>query len=218
MSYIFTDLKTKLATQIGDPNLDDTVMGDALNYAQQSVFGTFDLTLNSATQTNAVAAGANTLTSAMPTDFQRVSALYISAPAGLARNLTQYFVKVDDFRELYPNAGTYTGPLQEWTYFTSIEFAVLASAAVTVKLDYVKTIDFMSAGSDVPTIPQSFEELLMLGAKIRVFEQKEDFDYAKQFTDRYADLLEAFITRYSTRQVDAQMVIPGARYQTRIIR
>lgn len=211
MSYVFSDLKTKLQTQVGDPNLDDTVAGDALNHTQQEIFGKFDLTLNSATQSNSVTAGTNTLASALPTDFQRVSSLYISSPTALAGDLTDYFIKVKDFRTQYPNAGTYTGPLQWWTYWTSIEFAVLASTTVTVKLDYVKTIPFMSAVSDVPTIPQSFEELLMLGAKIRIFEQKEDFDYANQFANRYADLQEAFITRYSVRQVDNQVVIPGAR-------
>lgn len=189
--------------------------GDALNYAQQSIFGTFDLTLNSDTQTNAVAAGANALTSALPTDFQRVNALYITSPTALAGNLTKYFVSPDNFREMYPNAGTYTGVLQEWTLWETIEFAVNASAAVTVKLDYTKAIPFMSAVSDVPVVPQAFEELLMLGAKMRVFEQKEDFDYANQFVNRYADLLEAFTTRYSTRQVDYQVVVPGAMSRIR---
>lgn len=211
MSYVFSDLKTKLQTEVGDPNLDDSVAGDALNHAQQEIFGKFDLTLNSATQTNSVTSGTNTLASAMPTDFQRVSSLYISSPTALAGDLTDYFMKVKDFRSQYPDAGTYVGPLQWWTFWTSIEFAVKASSDVVVKLDYIKTIDFMSATNDVPVIPQSFQELLMLGAKIRVFEQKEDFDYANQFTNRYADLEEAFVTRYSSRQVDNQVVVPGAR-------
>lgn len=211
MSYILTDLKTKLQTQIGDPNLDDSVMVDALNHTEQSIFGTFDLTLNSASQTNAVASGANTLTTALPDDFQRVSALYISSPAALAYDLTEYFVPIKQFRTLYPNAGTYTGPLQQWSYWTSLIFAVKSSTDVTVTLDYIKTIPLMSDGTDVPTVPESYEELLMLGAKMRIYEQKEDFDYANQFANRYADLLEAFTTRYSTRQVDNQVIVPGAR-------
>lgn len=211
MAYTFGDLKTKLQTQIGDPLLSDSVAGDALNYTQQSVFDTFDLTLNSAQQTNSVTVNTNTLASALPSNFQRVSSLYISSPPALATDLTDYFVTVKDFRTQYPNAGTYTGPLQWWTFWTTIEFAVNANTTVTVKLDFIKTIDFMSDTSDVPTIPQSFEELLMLGAKIRVYEQKEDFDYANQFTNRNADLLEAFVTRYSTRQVDNQVVVPGSR-------
>lgn len=211
MSYDFLGLKTKLTTQIGDPNLDSTVMGDALNYTQQSIFSAFDLTLNSGQQTNSVTTGTNTLASALPTDFERVSSLYVSSPAALARDLTDYFVKVKDFRSIYPNAGTYTGVIQEWTYFTSIEFALLASEDTTIKLDYIKSVPIMSATTDVPTIPQTYEELLILGAKMRIYEQKEDFDYAGQFNNRYADLLEAFITRYSTRQVDNQMIIPGAR-------
>lgn len=211
MSYVFSDLKVKLQTQVGDPNLDDSVAGDALNYAQQNIFGTFDLTLNSDTQTNSVVANTNVLATALPADFQRISSLYISSPAALSNNLTDYFVPVKDFRTLFPNAGMYVGPLQEWTLWTTLEFAVRASADVTIRLDYVKTVPILSAPTDVPIVPESFEELLMLGAKIRVYEQKEDFDYANQFTNRYADLAEAFITRYSTRQVDNQVIIPGSR-------
>jgi len=211
VAYTLLDLRTKLTTQIGDPNLDSSVMTDALNYTEQSIFNTFDLTLNSATQTNAIAAGANVLTDALPSTLQRITSLYISAPVGFAADLTDYFVKVKDFRSQFPDAGAYTGIPQWWTYFTSIEFATLASEAVTIKLDYIKSVPLLSDTTDVPTIPQSFEELLILGAKARIYEQKEDFDYAGQFNNRYADLLEAFVTRYSTRQVDNQMVIPGAR-------
>jgi hypothetical protein len=211
VAYTFLALQTKLTTQIGDPNLDSTVMADALNYTEQSIFEAFDLTLNSDSQTNAVAAGANTLTSALPTDLERITSLYISSPAAMANDLTDYFLPVAKFRSIYPNAGTYTGPIQEWTFLTSVEFAMLSSVAVVVKLDYVKSIPLMSGDTDVPTIPQSYEELLMLGAKMRVYEQKEDFDYANQFTNRYADLLESFTLRYSTGQVDYQVVVPGAR-------
>lgn len=214
MSYTLNDLQTKLKTQVGDPNLDPTVTLDALNYTEQSIFDTFDLTLNSAQQTNAVAAGANVLTSALPDDYQRLSSLYIASPVPLAEDLTDYFLKVKDFRTKYPASGYFAGPLKEWTFWTSIEFSTLSSVDVVVKLDYIKTIPLLSDATDVPTIPQSFEELLILGAKIRIYEQKEDFDYAGQFTNRYADLLEAFTTRYSTRQVDNQIVIPGARTRT----
>lgn len=211
MSYILGDLKTKLQTQIGDPNLDDTVMADALNYTQSNIFDTFDLTLNSAQQTNAVAAGANVLTSALPTDYQRMSSMYITSPTSYVKDLTPYFIPVKDFRANYPASGIYSGPLREWTYWTSIEFYNLSPIAVVVKLDYIKYIPVMTNASDVPTIPVAFEELIMLGAKMRIYEQKEDFDYANQFANRYADLLEAFVTRYSTRQVDNQMVIQGSR-------
>jgi len=211
MAYIVSDLQTKLKTQIGDPNLDSTVMLDALNYTQQAIFGTFDTTLNSAQQTNAVATGANILTSALPTDLQRISSLYISSPTAYAKNLTSYFVPIKDFRELYPNAGTDSGSLQEWSFWTSVEFAVDSVVDVVIKIDYVKYVPILSASTDIPTIPQPYEELLLLGSKMRIYEQKEDFDYAGQFNSRYADLVEAFIRRYSTRQVDVQMVVPGAR-------
>lgn len=211
MAYIFGDLKTKLKTQIGDPNLDDTVLSDALNYTEQSYFDRFDLTLNSATQTNSVTSGTNVLATALPSTFQRISSLYISSPAANAMNLTDYFVRVKDFRTLYPAAGTTSGNLREWTYWTSVEFAVNAAATYTVKVDYIKSVTLMSISSDIPTIPQAFEEMLILGAKIRIYEQKEDFDYAAQFTNRLADLEEAFITRYGMRQVDNQLIVPGAR-------
>jgi len=208
MAYTFSDLKTKLRKQIGDPSLDSTVMDDALNYTEQSIFNTFELTLNSETQTNAVASGANTLTSALPTDFQKITSLYITGPVGREADITEQFVSPKEFRKTFPSV-TIASPLNYWTLFTNIEFSTLADTNYTILLDYIKSVPLLSADADVPTIPQSFEELLMLGAKMRIYEQKEDFDYAGQFQARYADLLEAFLSRYSTRQVDAQFVIPG---------
>lgn len=211
MSYIFGDLKSKLAVQIGDPNLADSVTSDALNYTQQSIFNTFDLTLNSGTHTNAVAAGANVLTTALPSNFQKVSSLYITSPAAQAQDITDCFINPQDFRVEFPQPQLLIGVLQYWTFWESIVFSNTADADYTVSIDYTKSAPIMSDSADIPVIPESFEELLILGAKIRIYEQKEDFDYAAQFTNRYADLLEAFTLRYSMRQVDIQANVPGAR-------
>lgn len=211
MAYTFSDLKTKLQTQVGDPNLSDSVAGDALNYTEQSIFNTFDLTLNSATQANSVTAGTSTLASALPTGFQRIVNMYVSSPYGAMGSLKKYFLTPDEFRNTFPNAGTITAPLQWWTYWTSVEFSTKAPEAYTVNVDYTKSITLMSNSSDVPTIPAVYEELLMLGAKIRIYEQKEDFDYAQQFANRYADTLESFVSRFSMRQIDIQANIPGSR-------
>lgn len=210
MAYIFGDLKTKLRTQIGDPSLDSTIMGDAINYTEQSIFNTFEITLNSSTQANAVATGANTLTTALPSNLQKITALYITGPAGMEADLTECFVSPKEFRRMYPSV-TETNQLKWWTFWTEVEFSTNADTNYTVLLDYTKSVPLLSGDSDVPTMPQSFEELLILGAKMRVYEQKEDFDYAAQFQQRYGDLLEAFLSRYSTRQVDGQFVIPGPR-------
>lgn len=210
MSYIFGDLKTKLQTQVGDANLSTTIAGDALNYTQQSIFNTFDITLNSASSTNTVTTGTNTFATALPTDFQRFINLRITSPVGLAVNLKNYYMTPNDFRDQYPAVAT-IGQLNNWTYWTNVEFSTLSDQNYTLTFDYVKSVTQMSTASDVPAIPEPFEELLILGAKIRIYEQKEDFDYASQYANRYADLLEAFITRYSTRQVDVQANVPGAR-------
>jgi hypothetical protein len=214
LSYTLTALQSKLLTQIGDPNVNSSITLDALNYAEQSIFNTFDLTLNSAQQTNTVASGTNTLASALPSNFQRISNMVVTLPINYADSLKQYYLTPEKFREAYPAAGTTlygTGPLQWWTYWNNVEFAWKTDQTYTVSVDYIKSVTLLSASSDVPTIPESFEELLILGAKIRIYEQKEDFDYASQFQNRYADLLEAFVTRYSTRQVDKQANVPGAR-------
>lgn len=212
ISYIFNDLKTKLQTQIGDANLSTTVAGDALNYTQQSIFNTFDLTLNSAQSTNSVTAGSNVFASALPTDFQRFVNLRVTSPVGMEANLKKYFMTVDEFRDTFPAAGvTGAGSLSYWTFWTQVEFSNNADQTYSLGFDYIKSVALMSGASDVPVIPEAFEELLILGAKIRIYEQKEDFDYASQYANRYADLLESFTTRYSTRQVDSQANVPGAR-------
>jgi len=210
LSYIFSDLKTKLQTQVGDPNLDTTVAGDALAYTEQEIFNKFELTLNSASQNNSITSGTNVLTSTLPTDFQRTVDLVITAPANSAGSLKKYFVPPDQFRDSYPTIIA-AGPPRIWTYWTSHEFSTNADQTYTVKLYYCKNVPILSGASDIPTIPQSFEEMLVLGAKIRIYEQKEDFDYASQFYNRYADLEEAFVSRYSVNQVDIQVQVPSGR-------
>lgn len=211
MSYIYGDLIDKLKLRIGDSDMDSTLLGDCLNYSQQQIFGTFDNPLNSATQTNTLTVSTRTLASPLPTDFQRVSSLYITSPTALALDVTDGYVDPKTFRLNFNNPALLSpNPPYYWTYTTEITFAYLSNLTYTVLIDYIKTIAFMSADSDVPTVPQSFEELLMLGAMIRAYEDKEDFDYAAQFKDRYNMLTEAFATRYSTRQVDNQAVLPSA--------
>lgn len=217
MAYTFADLKTKLQTQIGDSSLDTTVMGDAINYTIQNIFNSIEITLNSEYQSNTVATGANTLTTALPSNFQKITSLYITSPVGLARDLTKEFVSPKEFRQMFPSITT-SNPLSSWTFWTGVEFSTLADQDYTVRIEYIKSVPILSATTDVPAIPEAFEELLMLGAKIRVYEQKEDFDYADQFQTRYADALEAFISRYSTGQVAGQFIIPGPRQSISRIR
>lgn len=210
MAYTFGDLKTKLQTQVGDPNLTDSIAGDALVYAEQDVFNKFELTLNSATQTNSITSGTNTLATALPADFQRTVDLVITSPQAQAGSIKDYFLSSRQFRARYPTVIQTSIP-SWWTYWTSFEFSVLANQTYTVKLYYCKSVPILSLTTDVPTIPQAFEEMLVLGAKIRVYEQKEDFDYASQFYNRYADALESFINRYSVQQVDVQVQVPTGR-------
>ena len=217
MSYIFSDLKTKLQTQIGDNSLDSTVMGDAINYTIQNVFNSIEITLNSEYQSNTVVTGANTLTTALPSNLQKITSLYITSPVGLARDLTDNFISAKEFRQMFPSV-TIANPLNYWTFWTGVEFSTLADQDYTIRLEYIKSMPILSGASDVPAIPEAFEELLMLGAKMRIYEQKEDFDYAGQFQTKYADLLEAFISRYSTGQVAGQFVIPGPRQSISRIR
>lgn len=209
MAYTFSDLKNRLKTEVGDPNLDNTVLGDALNHTQQDIFNKFELTLNSGSQNNAVAAGANTLTTALPSDLQKITAIY-RTDSNQGEDLTPYYLANRDFRLKYPVVEI-SDPLKWWTFFTEIEFSSLADQAYTIRVEYIKTPTNMSADSDVPTIPEAYEEMLMIGAKIRIYEAKEDFDYANQFYQRYGDLQEQFVQRYATRQIDNQFAIPGSR-------
>lgn len=205
MSYIFGDLKTQLATEIGDANVDTTITGNALIAAEQEIFNKYDLTLNSATQSNSVTQGTNTNASALPTNLQAIRNINITAPVGYAKSLKKYYLNNDEFDTLFgAYEQTIGGPLQYWTYYDggTLKFGHLADQTYTIVIRYIKYVPILSADSDVPTVPQPFKELLMLGAKIRVYEAKEDFDFAQQFQNRYADMLQDFVTRYSNRQVD----------------
>lgn len=214
MAYTFLVLKTKLATQVADPNVDTSITGDALVDAEQEIFNKFSVTLNSTTSTNTLAVGARLLTSALPTNLQRVNNISITSPVSYAKSLKDYYLTPDEFRTQYTAfAQSITAPPTGWTYIDAVEFGNLSDQTYSLLIDYTNSVPIMSADADVPTVPEAFRELLMLGAKIRIYEDKEDFDFAQQFQNRYADLLQDFLTRYSTNQIDTQPRIKGSRFR-----
>jgi hypothetical protein len=218
MSYTYGDLKTLLATQISDANVDTTITGNALIDTEQEIFNKYDLTLNSATQSNSVTQGTNTVASALPTNLQRIKNINITAPVGLARSLKDNYISPDDFDEqctAFAQSNSSQLGSSPWTYYDdqTLKWGALADLTYTISIRYTKYVPILSGSTDVPTMPESFRELLLLGSKIRIYENKEDFDFAQQFQNRYADLLQDFVSRYAVRQVDRMTVAKSSRFR-----
>jgi hypothetical protein len=135
----------------------------------------------------------------LPADFVKPINLRITE-SGYEQLLPYYDYKDIDKRYPLISAMTDTTPMG-WYYFGS-ELKVLPEPdiAYDVQLRYLKRPVTLANDSDVPEIPQEFEELLVYGAAYRIWEEKDRFDKAAILENKYLKVLQEFVMRYGVRQ------------------
>jgi len=75
------------------------------------------------------------------------------------------------------------------------------NAADTLTLRYFKKPTPLSSDDDVPELPSNFEELLIVGAAYRVLQVKDNYDQAAILQNKYDEILQKLVMKYSQPQV-----------------
>lgn len=120
--------------------------------------------------------------------------------------------KVLTYRDIREIDGLYTDPTDTtrhtttipdlWYYFgETIRVFPVPDDAYTATLRYYKKPTALSADADVPDLPSEFEELLVVGAAYRVMQVKDNYDQAGIHQNKYDELLQKLVVRYSQPQV-----------------
>ena len=72
---------------------------------------------------------------------------------------------------------------------------------------YIKRPVKLTQDSDVPELPEEFEELLVLGAFRRILERNEDYDLAASVEAQYQSKLVQLVNRYGFRDADGPIIM-----------
>lgn len=92
-------------------------------------------------------------------------------------------------------------PMYWYKFGGTIRVYPVPSEAFTVSLRYYKKPTMLASDSDVPEIPSEFEELLVSGAAYRVLQVKDNYDQASIHENKYNELLQKLVVKYSVPQV-----------------
>lgn len=207
MAYTLATVRQRVIDQLDDEEANTTLINNYINDTQRSIFNNYRLPINEKTFSGTLTVDEDTYDlRATATKFQRLIGLRLTSPDANEADLTEDFQSYSDFRRDNPDPSSQDSGLPgKWTLFANkIYFNKPVDVAYTMDMDYLSAATTLSDDSDVPEIPEEFQELLVLGALIRYMEFNEDNDLAEFHRSKpegYTDQLTSFINRYYPRQV-----------------
>lgn len=205
MAYVLSDIVAKVQRRVRDTGYSTAEIKDYINDTQNDVFNEYRLPFTQTTQGYTLVADVSDITngSNLPTNYVQAIDLTLTT-TGREKVLT--FVDFSEIDQTYPDPddGT-TNPANvpdKWYFYAeTIRVYPKPNDAYTVTLRYYKKPTILSADADVPEIPSEFEELLVCGAAYRVLQVKDNYDQAGVHKNKYDELLQKLVVKYSQAQV-----------------
>lgn len=178
MSYTVSTLQTRVQQKLDNTAFDTTKILQFLNDAQRDIVIQAKPQYMRGEATYTTTIGANTLTTSS-TDILVPLNLRMYTPVNYAMLLP--FIEYQDVDLLYPNTSLLgTGPPIAWSTFANVPFVVNnADTVYTLKGKYLKIPPELVNTTDVPILPETFSEILVLGAYKRCLEHDDSFDEAQ---------------------------------------
>lgn len=220
MSYNLGELVSRTQDKLDDADYPTAIIKDFVNDTQQEIFNGYRLPFNETTFSGTVASGdyqLNFVSSA--TDYQRVVGLRITSPTASEMNLSNYYIPYRRFRQSYPDptSSTATTPNYWSTYGFVIYFTAPTDQAYVMDMDYLKEATIIDDDADVPELPASWQEVLVLGAYIRCLERNDDHDIAEYHRSKqggYLDQVQTLANRYNPAQETSTVIMANSRHRS----
>lgn len=205
MAYTTGDLVSRVQRRIRDTGYSSSEILEYLNDTQNDITNEYRLPFMQATQAYTLASGVADITngSGLPATFQQVIDLTLTS-AGYEKVLP--YVEFAEIERRYPDITDTTSnptnvPAYWYRYGEDIYVYPAPNSTYTVSLRYFKKPTELDADADVPEIPSEFAELLVVGAAYRVLQVKDNYDQAGILQNKYDELLQKLVAKYSQAQV-----------------
>jgi hypothetical protein len=211
LAYTLGAITTRVQQRIRDTGFSSSEIQSYINDTQRDIFNEYRLPFMEDSQTYTTAVGVTDITngSGLPTNY--VQALDLLDSSGkLIPNV--------DVRELDQNMQSETTSADSpicWYYFEeTINVYPAPTSAYDLTLRYYKKPTELTADENVPEVPSEFEEILVVGAAYRVMQVKDNYDQAGILQNKYDEILDKLVQRYSQAQVGKPTVMRINRYAT----
>ncbi len=219
MSYILSDIVTRVQQRIRDTGYSSTEIKGYINDAQNDAFNEYRLPFTQEIQTYNLVAGQSDITNGLGLPTNYVQAVDLTLSSGGTQMMLPY-MDVTSIDSFYPNPEDSVLhppgiPIYWYWYEQTIKVFPTPVAGLTVSLRYYKRPTELSADADVPELPSEFEELLVVGAAYRVLQVKDNYDQAAILQNKYDEILQKLVVKYSVPQVGEPMRMRVNRNVTR---
>lgn len=209
MAYTTGDIVTRVQQRIRDTNYSSTEIKSYLNDTQNDVFNEYRLPFMETIQNYTLAAGVSDLTdgSGLPANYVQAIDIFLTTEG---REKRLIYIDVREFDREYPDGDNSTlypanVPNNWYFYAETIRLSPKPNEAYTATLRYYKKPTLLSGDEGVPELPSEFEELLVMGAAYRVLQVKDNYDQAAILQNKYDELLQKLVVKYSQSQVGVPM-------------
>jgi len=195
MAYNLLDLRSRVRVKIKDQSYPSGTIDGFINDAIVEIATLFPFSsLQKVVDGSLVV---NEYTSSQQADHEKTSRLVLIDPINASSyvDLTSDRLNSDAFFNLYPvpDASDSSQP-SKWTeYGNQLYFNCPVDKAYTLRQFYQKVPDELANDTDVPEIPITFREAIVLGAAYRCEEERQNYDIAGvlqvRFGDKVGDLM-----------------------------
>lgn len=215
MNYNLLDLRTRVRTKIKDSSYSATTADGFINDAIAEIAGLYPFKWFSKIDTSGALSVSNA-TYNNPSDHDSTARLILVHPTDSTKywNITSYRKEPDEFFETYPAADNLDNsqPIYWTEYGNTIHFNCPSDLAYHVRQHYQKIPTELSADADVPELPWTFREAIVLGASYRCEEERQNYDIAGVLQNRFNDKISDLIMRFANDTLAGPdtVIMPGA--------
>lgn len=198
MALTLEYMRDLVRNRLDDEDFEESFLDAALNQAQWKILNKRKLTFQEKSQTATLLTGTNTVT--YPTDIKDLIGLRVIASGIQSYDITENYMDYADFQmaNYDSTVGESTAPLHWTTFGNQVIFPANADKDYTITFDYVKKSGKVNGVSVLSfDIPDEYEELLMIGAYMRIAKREDDYDVKQQEKIDYDELLTDLISNYT---------------------
>lgn len=218
MAFQLSDIVTKVQQRVRDTGYSSSEINNYINDTQNDVFNEYRLPFMQTSQNYTLAVNTSDITngSGLPSNFVQAIDIFLTTTG---REKVLEYIDFAELDKLYADLDdTTANPANVPNYWYKIDDTIrvfpVPNAAYTLTMRYYKKPTILSANADVPEIPSQFEEVLVVGAAYRVMQAKDNYDQAGILENKYDELLQKMVVRFSQPQVGTAIRIPINRTRT----
>lgn len=202
MAYTLAGIRNRVIDdKLDDVNFDPNIVDRFINDAQRSIFNTYELPFVEKVFNGVLPSGGFLFD--FPADYQVEQSLVVTSPTDEKIDITKNYMTFRDFNAQFPLPEVNEpGKPEAWTiHGEKLYLSRPTDQDYTLTMFYLKKPITLVNDTDVPEIPEEFEEALVLGAYYRCLGRNEDFDQADYIKNGdYTDEITRMLNRFSRKQ------------------